>query len=105
MQSSKDLVELVEKTPCAIGYRSFAYATTGAKVACISAETGAPCVKPSIEGVLDKSYPMSRPLYMYTNGSPEGEVKKYIDWVLGDEGQCILSERQYAPLRELNCEA
>ena len=103
MQSSKDLVELVAKTPCAIGYSSFAYANPGVKVACIAKETGGPCVKPSIEGIIEKKYPMTRPLYMYTNGQPGGEIKKYIDWVLSDEGQCVLSERLYAPIRKLSC--
>lgn len=104
MQGSKDLVELVGHTPCAIGYSSFAYATADVKTVCIAPETGGACVEPSIEGITDRSYPMTRPLYMYTNGQPEGEIKKYIDWVLSDEGQCVLSERQYAPLRKLACE-
>jgi len=103
MQGSKDLVELVEKTPCAIGYSSFAYATPGVKLACIAPEIGGACIKPSIEGITGGSYPMTRPLFMYTNGQPEGEIKKYIDWVISDEGQCILSRWQYAPLRKLAC--
>jgi phosphate transport system substrate-binding protein len=103
MQSSKDLVELVEKTSCAIGYSSFAYATPNVKAACIAPETGIPCVEPSIEGITHRNYPMTRPLHMYTNGQPKGEIKKYIDWVLSDEGQCVLSERKYAPLKKLAC--
>jgi len=104
MQGSKDLVELVEKPPCAIGYSSFAYATAKVKTTCIAVEMGRTCVEPSLEGITNRNYPMTRPLYMYTNGQPEGEVKKYIDWVLSDEGQCVLSERLYAPLRKLACE-
>ena len=30
------------------------------------------------------SYPIARPLFMYTNGEPAGEIKKYLDWVLSD---------------------
>jgi len=104
MQGSKDLVELVEKTPCAIGYSSFAYATAGVKTTCIATETGGTCVEPCLEGITSRSYPMTRSLYMYTKGQPEGETRKYIDWVLSDEGQCVLHERQYAPLRKLACE-
>ena len=103
MQASKDLVDLVGKTPCAIGYSSFAYAVPSVKIACIAPETGGQCIKPSIESIIDRSYSMTRPLYMYTNGQPEGEIKKYIDWVLSDEGQCILTDRQYAPLRTVAC--
>ena len=103
MQSSKDLVDLVGKTPCAIGYSSFAYAVPSVKMACIAPETGGDCIDPTVKSITDKSYPISRPLYMFTNGEPEGEIKKYIDWVLSDEGQCILADRQYAPLRHLAC--
>lgn len=103
MQASKDLVDLVGKTPCAIGYSSFAYAVPGVKTACISAETGGSCIDPNSKSITDGSYPMMRPLYMYTNGQPEGEIKKYMDWVVSEDGQCILAERQYAPLRKLAC--
>ena len=103
MQASKDVVDLVGKTPCAIGYSSFAYAVPSVKTACITTETGGGCVNPGAESIADRSYPMIRPLYMYTNGQPEGEIKKYIDWIVSDEGQCILAERQYAPLGKIDC--
>ena len=103
-QSSKDLVELVVKTPCAIGYSSFAYATPDVKVACITENSDEPCLVPSIRGVTEHAYPVSRPLYMYTNGPATGDVKSYLDWTLSDEGQCILLKHQYAPVREVNCE-
>ena len=103
-QASKDLVELVLKTPCAIGYSSFAYAIPDVKAACIRESPDEVCSTPSIKGVTERTYPISRPLYMYTNGPATGDVKSYLDWVLSDEGQCILQKRQYAPLREVQCE-
>jgi phosphate transport system substrate-binding protein len=43
---------------------------------------------------------------MYTAGEPEGAVKEYLDWILSDEGQCILVEKGYAPVRGgLTCSA
>jgi phosphate transport system substrate-binding protein len=103
-QSSKDLVGLVVKTPCAIGYSSFAYATPAVKVTCITENPGEPCLIPSIRGVTERTYPVSRPLYVYTNGPATGNVKSYLDWTLSDEGQCILLKHQYAPVREVKCE-
>jgi len=102
-QSSKDLVELVARTPCAIGYSSFAYATPDARVACISENPGELCVLPTVEGVAEHTYPVSRPLYMYTKMPATGSVKRYLDWILSDEGQCILLHHQYAPVREVQC--
>jgi len=103
-QSSKDLVGLVVKTPCAIGYSSSAYATPDVKVACIAENPDEPCLIPSIRGITERTYPVSRPLYMYTNGLATGDVKTYLDWILSDEGQCILLKHQYAPVRDVKCE-
>jgi phosphate transport system substrate-binding protein len=99
MHGSKDVVDLVENTPCAIGYSGLAYATDHVKMPCISTEEGAPCVAPSMETAVDRSYPIARPLFMYTAGEPEGATKEYMDWILSDEGQCILVEKGYAPIR------
>jgi len=103
MHGSKDVVDLVEKTPCAIGYSGLAYATDHLKLACIAREDGAPCVSPSVKTASDRSYPIARPLFMYTNGQPKGAIKDYMDWILSDTGQCILKKKGYAPARDVSC--
>jgi len=104
MHGSKDVVDLVEHTPCAIGYSGLAYATEHVKMPCVSTEEGSTCIAPSMETAVDRSYPISRPLFMYTAGEPEGATKEYLDWILSDEGQCILVNKGYAPVREnLTC--
>ena len=103
MHGSKDVVDLVEKTPCAIGYSGLAYATDHIKMACISKEKSADCVNPSVATASDGSYPIARPLFMYTNGKPKGAVKAYLDWILSDEGQCIILKKGYAPVRAVTC--
>ncbi|MCP4003595.1 MAG: PstS family phosphate ABC transporter substrate-binding protein [bacterium] len=103
MHGSKDVVDLVDKTPCAIGYSGLAYATEHSKLACISKTEGVPCVNPSVSTARDRSYPIARPLFMYTNGEPKGEIKKYLDWVLSDDGQCLILKKGYAPARDVIC--
>jgi phosphate transport system substrate-binding protein len=106
MHGSKDVVDLVEHTPCAIGYSGLAYATEHTKMPCVSTEEGSVCIAPSMETAVDRSYPISRPLFMYTAGEPEGATKEYLDWILSDEGQCILVAKGYAPVRRnLTCAA
>jgi phosphate transport system substrate-binding protein len=57
-----------------------------------------------METAVDRSYPISRPLFMYTAGEPEGAIREYLDWIHSDAGQCILVEKGYAPIRgDLNC--
>lgn len=103
MHGSKDVVDLVEKTPCAIGYSGLAYATDHVKTVCIAPEEGKDCVSPSEQTAFDGTYPIARPLLMYTNGEPQGEVKAYMDWILGDPGQCIVAKEGYAPVKKVSC--
>ncbi len=103
MHGSKDVVDLVEKTPCAIGYSGLAYATDHVKLACVTKDDGGDCVMPTVASASDGSYPIARPLLMYTNGEPTGTIKEYLDWILSDEGQCIISAKGYAPVRDVTC--
>lgn len=104
MHGSKDVVDLVEKTPCAIGYSGLAYATPHIKLICVVSEEGADCVNPAPETAIDGSYPIARPLLMYTAGQPEGAVKEYLDWIMTDTGQCLIQDKGYAPVRSINCD-
>jgi phosphate transport system substrate-binding protein len=103
MHGSKDVVDLVEKTPCAIGYSGLAYATDHLKLVCIAQNEGDTCVYPSVATASDRSYPIARPLFMYTNGAPQGIIKQYMDWIQSDAGQCILKNKGYAPVHDVSC--
>ena len=103
MHGSKDVVDLVENTPCAIGYSGLAYATDHLKLACISAQTGGDCTSPTVASASDGSYSIARPLFMYTNGEPTGYVGAYLNWIKSDTGQCIILEKGYASMKDVNC--
>lgn len=103
MHGSKDVVDLVENTPCAIGYSGLAYATEHVGMPCISTEDGGSCVEPTIASAVEGTYPIARPLMMYTAGEPLGAIKQYMDWILSAEGQCVILKRGYAPYTEVEC--
>ncbi|MCP3982116.1 MAG: phosphate ABC transporter substrate-binding protein [bacterium] len=104
MQGSIDVVRLVSRTPCAIGYTALAYAPPAeVKIPCIVTGDEGDCSVPSIQSAVDGTYPLARPLLMYTDGEPSGVVKDFVDWVVGDEGQCLVRHRGYAPLRPVFC--
>jgi len=103
MHGSKDVADLVEKTPCAIGYSGLAYATDHIKMPCISQEPGSACVPPTVDSAVDGSYPIARPLFMYTNGEPTGHIGEYLNWIKSDAGQCIIVEKGYAPVTSVSC--
>ena len=98
MQGSKDVVDLVERTPCAIGYSGLGYKTAEVKTPCVAAADDGPCIEPSIAGAISGEYPMSRALYMYTLGEAQGEVARYLAWVSSGVGQQIVERSGFAPL-------
>jgi len=98
MQGSKDVVDVVERTPCAIGYSGMGYRTPGVRVACVAGEEGDPCVEPTAETAATGKYPISRGLYMYTLGEPTGAVARFLAWVRSDAGQASVARLGYAPL-------
>lgn len=98
MSGSKDVVDLVAKTPGAIGYSGLGYATPEVKIVKVAKKKGDPGVVPSITTVLDKSYPISRPMFMYTPGEPAPHVKKFLDWILSPTGQAVVEKTGYVPL-------
>lgn len=97
LHGSKDVVEVVERTPCAIGYSGMGYATEHVKMLEVASAPGEPYYAPNLQNVLDKTYPIARPLYMYSLGEPTGEVKIYLDWILSLEGQKIVERLGFVP--------
>jgi len=97
MHGSKDVVDLCEKTPGAIGYSGLAYATEHVKLVPVVNAQGV-AVMPSVESAVDGTYPIARPLFMYTAGQPQGAIKEYLDWILSSVGQKILRDKGYAPV-------
>lgn len=99
LHGSKDVVEVIGRTLCAIGYSGMGYATDHVKMLKIATASDAPYYAPNLENVLAKSYPIARPLYMYSLGEPTGETKAYLDWILSPEGQKIVQELGFVPLQ------
>jgi phosphate transport system substrate-binding protein len=97
MPSSEGISTEVRQNPNAIGYDGLGYVTPDQKVLAVARDASGPYVLPSITTVNDGSYPISRPLYMYTAGEPRGQVKTYLDWVLGP-GQTLVSKLGFVPL-------
>lgn len=99
MNGSKEVVELCASTPGAIGYSGMGYNEPGkVKMLKVAAKAGDPFYPPTVENVLNKHYPLARSLQVYTLGEPEGELKKYIDWMLSEPGQKVAEESGYVPL-------
>lgn len=98
LSGSKEIVELVESTPTAIGYGGMGYATPGVKLLKVKKTAGDPAYAPSKATILAQTYPIARSLQVYTVGEPQGAAKAYIQWILSDAGQRVVEARGYVPL-------
>ena len=97
LNGSKEAIDLVENTPCSIGYSGMGYLNPRVRALCISKTKDAPCIAPTVETAIDKSYPISRELYMYTSGTPSEFVKDYLDWTQSERAREITIKAGYVP--------
>jgi phosphate transport system substrate-binding protein len=97
---SKDVIFLIAHTPGAIGYSGMGYVTDDVKVLKVSRKKGEPAAPPSIENAHSGSYPITRPLQIYTLGEPKKSVKEYLDWIVSDKGQKIVQDLGYVPIEK-----
>lgn len=92
------VVNAVAKDKNGIGYGGAAYAK-GIKYCKVSKTAESPAFEPSLESVENGKYPLARDLYWYFRTKPAGDVKKLVDWVLSPEGQAVVTEVGYFPVK------
>ncbi len=91
--SNGAVVQAVSSNPNAIGYIGLGYIDKSVKGLSANGIIG------SKTTTLDKTYPISRPLYMYTPVPPAGEVKAFLNYVVSDKGQKLVEEDGFIPLK------
>lgn len=99
MPSSQAIVDEIYQNPNAIGYVGIGFMNDQTKAVAVSAKNSEDFIYPTIENVMLRKYPISRPLYLYTNGHPTGIVKNFIDYALSKEGQKVVAETSFVPIR------
>jgi len=92
------VVNAVKKDVNGIGYGGAAYAV-GVKHAKVKKDANSPAFLPTAESIGKGEYPITRYLYMYLRNRPTGDTKKYIDWILSQEGQIVVTEVGYFPVK------
>jgi len=99
LPSSEAIAVQVATDKTAIGYVGLGYVDAKKhRIIAVGKTSAGPFVKPSIETAVNHTYPISRPLYWYTNGPPAGEVKSLLDFALSTEGQKIVGDLGFAPI-------
>jgi len=86
-QSSNGAIKSrVSTTPAAIGYIGLGFVDHSVKAILVDG------IEPDVKTVKNGTYPIHRPLFMYTNGQPTGVVKQFIDMAKTEDGKHIITE-------------
>lgn len=93
LASNKAVATTVKNTPYGIGYVGLGYLSSDVKALNIEG------VIPTHKTVASGEYKIARPLFMYTNGKPKGLAKEFIDFILSEEGQKIVEEVGFVPVK------
>ncbi|MDR3196036.1 MAG: phosphate ABC transporter substrate-binding protein [Endomicrobium sp.] len=101
MSSSQAIYDEVLQNPNALGYVGMGFVNDGVKALSVAVDDKSKRIYPNAENVLNGSYPISRPLYLYTNGESSGVIKMFIDYALSEEGQKIVLETDFVPIKKL----
>lgn len=96
MPGTAAIINAISKEPNAIGYGGAAYAKG---VRDVKVKTADGEVQPTLQNVQSGKYPLSRNLFFYTRGAATGDAKKFVDFALSAEGQKIVTDVGYFPLK------
>lgn len=100
LPSSQAIADEVAQNPAAIGYYGMGYISPREKALAVAMDNASPAVAPSIENVVSRDYPISRPLLMVTREQPQGLVADFLDFVLGPEGQQLVVKIDFVPVKK-----
>ncbi|MDD2752483.1 MAG: phosphate ABC transporter substrate-binding protein [Candidatus Omnitrophica bacterium] len=99
LPSSQAIADEVAANPEAIGYYGMGYVSSKQKPIAVAKDAKSEYVVPVIDNVVNGKYPISRPLFLYTNAEPQGLTKKFVDYTLSKEGQGIVLKTDFVPVK------
>jgi phosphate transport system substrate-binding protein len=98
LSSSQTIYNEIYRNSNALGYVGMGFVNKGVKAIPIAMNAKSEYIYPSPENVMNGSYPISRPLYLYTKTSTEEIVKIFIRYALSDIGQKIILQTGFVPI-------
>ena len=98
LPSTEEGISQVAGNSNAIFYAGLGYLNNKVKSLSVKKTANDTAVTPSVATALDGTYPISRPLFYYTNNAPTGVIKAYIDYCLSAEGQQEVLNAGFVPM-------
>jgi len=98
LSSSQAIADEISQNPSTIGYYGMGYISKKQKALSIAKDSKSPYFEPTLDNVVSNHYPISRPMFLYTNGNPQNLIKKFMDYALSADGQKIVKETEFVPI-------
>ncbi|PIQ87153.1 MAG: ABC transporter [Candidatus Omnitrophica bacterium CG11_big_fil_rev_8_21_14_0_20_45_26] len=87
--------------PSAISQLSFAWAEKADRIKALSIRlSDGETVEANRQNIQSGKYPLTRPLFVVTDGEPEGEIKDFINFLKSDLGQRLVKKHGYLSISE-----
>ncbi len=100
LPSSQAIADTVATNKAAIGYVGMGYVQKNKhKTIAVAKDPKSPYIEPTVANVLNSTYPIARPLNMYTPNVPPANVKAFIDFTLSPAGQDIVRKQDFVPVK------
>jgi phosphate binding protein len=99
LERTEEIVAKVSADPDAIGYGGLGWVTKGVKVLALSPSPGARAIRPNEDTIEDATYPVSRPLLMYTRGAPSANAAAFLRFVFSPRGQEVIKSAGFVPIQ------
>lgn len=99
LSSSQAIADEVAGNTSAIGYYGMGYISNKQKAIMVAKDESSEYIVPSVDNVINGKYPISRPLFLYSNSQPTGVLKKFVDFILSKEGQDIVMQTDFVPVK------
>lgn len=96
VERNEDLVARVAANPNAVAYVGLGWVHKAVKALALSTP-GHGAVRPSEDTIQDATYPVSRPLLMYTRGAPSANAAAFLRFVFSAAGQGLIKSAGFVP--------
>jgi len=100
LSSSQAIADEAMGNSAVIGYYGMGYISDKQKAISVAKDDKSEYVYPTIDNVVSGKYPISRPLFFYTDGQPQDLIKKFVDYTLSKEGQQIVVQTDFVPVKK-----
>ena len=99
MPSSQAIADEVAANPNAIGYYGMGYLNPKNRAVAVAKTAAGAYIVPNEADIRSGTYPIARPLFVYSLDESQGLLKAFLDFARSPEGQAIVRKTDFVPIQ------